>query len=78
MFTNFTCQNIDDKHTLVEGVCVVTGKPVQIKVRIAALDDYFNRGLKAQDAFHDLPAGEREFFISGVSNEGFNKLFPPD
>lgn len=78
MFTNFTCHDIDDTHTLVEGKCIVTGKSIQIKVRMQSLDDYYNHGMKAQDAFPELTPGQREFFISGISDEGWNRVVPAD
>jgi len=31
-----------------------------------------------QDAFPDLSAADREFIISGCTDEEFNELFPPE
>ena len=39
--------------------------------------DYFERGRNIAEAFPELPKTEREFLISGISTEGWVRLFGP-
>jgi len=73
----FTSEAIENQSHLfkVRGTCIITGKLVEIIVRRQALIDYYEKGMKAQDAFHDLTPGQREFFISGCSEEGWAQLY---
>lgn len=61
----------------VEGPCYSCGKPVKVTV-VAA--DYlkFERGAFAQDCFPYLTAGQREFLISGICDECWDSMFPPE
>lgn len=58
----------------ITGNCIRTKKPIKMNVRIDGLKDYYEHGKKIQDAFPDLTPGQREFFISGLSEEGFNEI----
>lgn len=40
--------------------------------------DAFNSGVFAQTAFPNLKASDREFILSGVTEEEWNKVFPPE
>ena len=59
------------------GPCVVTGKEVRVTVKAEDLHKY-RRGGYVQDCFPYLSASEREFLISGTSQEGWDILFPKD
>lgn len=56
------------------GPCVVTGKPYSVTVPGPGLFAY-RHGAYIQAAFPDLPAGDREFLISGISPEAFDSMF---
>lgn len=56
------------------GPCVVTKKMVSVTVKAEDLNKY-RRGSYVQDCFPYLTAGEREFLISGTSDEGWKILF---
>lgn len=56
------------------GQCVVTGKEVSVTVKAPDLFKY-RQGGYVQDCFPYLTKGEREFLISGTSDEGWNVLF---
>ena len=65
----------DGKHEYVfTGPCVVTKKPVTVKVPAEGLFAY-RSGAYIQDAFPNLTADEREFLMSGMSKEGWDKTF---
>lgn len=59
------------------GPCVVTGKNQSVTVKATDLNKY-RQGGYVQDCFPYLSAGEREFLISGTSQEGWEILFPQD
>lgn len=59
----------------VSGLCKVTNKVVKRIITLQEYEDYYVNGKFAQDAFPNLTPGEREFFISGCSAEGFDSLF---
>lgn len=66
------------EHTYTySGPCVVTGKQVQVTVKAEDLYKY-RRGGYVQDCFPYLNASDREFLISGTSQEGWDILFPKD
>lgn len=56
------------------GPCVVTGKLVTVEVPADGLFAY-RQGAFIQDAFPDLSKDEREFLMSGISKEGWDKTF---
>lgn len=56
------------------GPCVVTGKVQQVTVKAEDLFKY-RQGSYVQDAFPYLSKGDREFLISGTSDEGWTQLF---
>lgn len=56
------------------GPCVITGKPYSVTVPGPGLFAY-RHGAFIQDAFPDLPAGDREFLMSGISPEAFDSMF---
>lgn len=56
------------------GPCHITGKAVTVKVAADGLFAY-RQGAMIQDAFPDLSKDEREFLISGISKEGWDKIF---
>lgn len=59
------------------GPCIVTGKEVSVTVKAEELYAY-RQGLSIQDAFQSLDADDREFLISGISSEGWEKTFALD
>jgi len=59
------------------GPCVVTGKLVSVKVPAEGLFAY-RQGAYIQEAFPNLSKEDREFLISGMSKEGWDKAFGDD
>ena len=59
------------------GPCVVTGKEQRVTVKAQDLFRY-RQGAYVQDAFPYLDKGDREFLISGTSDEGWKILFSDD
>ena len=47
-------------------------------VPVDGYDAWANDGKHIQDAMPNLTAAEREFIISGSTDEEFNELFPPE
>ncbi len=62
----------------ITGTCIITKLPVERVVKKSEYIDYYKAGKYAQHAFKNLTPGEREFFISGCSEEGFDSLFPKE
>ena len=58
------------------GKCVVTGKEVSVTVPAKELGAYRHEGKHIQDAMPSLTDGEREFLMSGISDEGWARVFP--
>jgi hypothetical protein len=56
------------------GKCIVTGKKVTVKVPGQGLFAY-RQGALIQDAFPNMSKDDREFLISGISKEGWDKTF---
>jgi hypothetical protein len=56
------------------GPCHITGKSVTVKVPADGLFAY-RQGAFIQDAFPDLSKDDREFLMSGISKEGWDKAF---
>lgn len=61
----------------ITGPCVVTGKPTSVIADRAGLQRWLS-GSYIQDAFPDMPMSDREFLISGTSDEGWKQLFPDE
>ncbi len=59
---------------IFSGPCVVTGKTVEVFVPGPGLYAY-RHGKHIQDAFPEMPKGDREFLISGMSSEGWDQTF---
>lgn len=74
MFTRFKILE-DGENTIVRGNCMVTGLPVEIIVLTKEFKDYYENGKYVQEAFKSLSADKREYFISGVSPEGWKRLY---
>jgi len=67
----------DGKHTYTFiGPCTITGKEQRVTVLGHELFKY-NQGALAQDAFPNLDVYQREWLITGTSEEGWLKTFPP-
>jgi hypothetical protein len=60
----------------VEGKCVVTGKPYSLTV-VTSQFVAWQRGALIQDAFPNLTDDEREILKTGITPEGWAKMFPP-
>ena len=61
----------------LDGPGVECGQPKSVIVPAAALIA-FGEGEYAQNCFPHLPAGQREFLISGICEECWDKLFKED
>lgn len=57
------------------GKCIITGKVVTVSVPAKELYAY-RKGAHIQVAMPSLSAGDREFLMSGISDEGWKKTFP--
>jgi hypothetical protein len=59
-----------------------TGKKIKVEIPIEQLSvSWYNwqvKGKNIQDAFPFLIADEREFLISGLTSEEWNKILPPE
>jgi len=60
-----------------DGPCIYCQTPQSVRVDAEAAMK-FAAGAYAQDCFPELSAGEREFLISGICNECWDKMFPPE
>jgi len=56
------------------GKCVITGKSVSVKVPGPGLFKY-RQDAYIQDAFPEMSKDDREFLMSGMSKEGWDKAF---
>lgn len=72
-----TIENAVLDHVAVSGPCYSCGKPQTVFVKKADLDRFRN-GEFAQDCFPYLPAGEREFLISGICDSCWDEMFPSE
>lgn len=63
-----------DGETDVIGPCCDCGTRQEVTVLSAALEN-FRAGGFAQDCFPELPAEKREFLISGICGECWDKMF---
>lgn len=68
-------ENYEPDHTYTfTGPCITTGKQCSVTVPAEGLYKY-RRGAKMQEAFPGLSADEREFLMSGLSPEAWDKAF---
>ena len=75
MYTNLAATVQEDGRIRLTGPCVVTGREHSVVVSREGVLAYFERGVKAREAFAELPNEEREFLISCTSPEGWEMLF---
>ena len=73
MFKNFLYKKDGDK-IHVSGFCVITKKPVKMTVTLQEFDAYYSENALVQDAFPTMSREDREYFVSGVSPEGWKKI----
>ena len=67
-----------DPHVYVfTGPCILTGKTHTVTLPADGLFKY-NQGALVQDAFPELSLADREFIISGISPEGWEKNMEAD
>lgn len=59
------------------GICVITKKPHSVAIPAKELYAYRRGGL-IQVAMPSLSADEREFLMTGISNEGWKIIFAKD
>ena len=59
------------------GPCIMTGKEVSVSVKAEELYAY-RTGSLIQQALRSNNSDEREFLISGISSEAFDKAFGED
>jgi hypothetical protein len=50
----------------------------EIDVTLEQLTAYYEKNLLAQDAFPYLSASDREFIMTGITDEEWNDLYPED
>lgn len=68
-------ESYEPEHTYTfVGPCVVTGQEQRVTVKAQDLFEY-RQGGYVQDCFPYLTKGDREFLISGTSDEGWKQLF---
>lgn len=68
-------EEFEPEHVYVySGLCRVTLQGVQVRVPADGLYAY-RRGALMQVAFPDMPAGDREFLMSGMSPDGWSAVF---
>lgn len=71
-------EKTDPEHTYTfTGPCIVTKKQQSVTVKGKDLFAYHG-GKMIQDAFPYLSNAEREWLISGMSEEGWDQTFPPE
>lgn len=56
------------------GKCVITGKTHSVEVPAEELYKY-RQGAKIQDAMKSVSVHDREFLMTGYSEEGWNQIF---
>ena len=78
MYTKLTITPVSKRKIRLTGPCVVTGKQYSVVVAKEAATLYFKLGMKIHEAFPKLSLEEREFLISGISPEGWNKTVPQE
>lgn len=74
-YANQHCKMVrDGKDYIIEGNCIMTKKPVTVRVAIADVAAYY-AGTYIQDAFPYLSADDREFLMTGLSREAWEQTF---
>ncbi len=76
MYAKLKVTPVSKKKIRLTGPCVITGNQYSVVVAKEAATNYFKLGMKIHEAFPKLSLEEREFLISGISPEGWNKTFP--
>jgi hypothetical protein len=71
--TEFTGEG-SSRFAIVSGPCYSCTQTQEVRAAADALNK-FQAGGYAQDCFPDLSAGQREFLISGICDECWDKLF---
>ena len=65
----------EPKHAYVfTGPCIVTGKPYSVTIPAEELFAY-NKGAFIQDAMKSVSVDDREFLMSGITPEGWERQF---
>ncbi len=59
------------------GPCVISGKIVSVTVPAAGVAKW-RSGAYVQEAFPGLSADDREFLLSGISGDEYDRLFPDE
>jgi DNA polymerase II large subunit len=77
MFKNFDYE-VADKVVSIRGKCRSCTNVIEFTVSTEGFNDYFQNGKKVQDAFPTLTSAQREYLISGICDQCFNRMFPPD
>jgi hypothetical protein len=74
--SNCACEEVyTPKHMYIfTGKCIVTKKIVSVAVPAKELFAY-RQGALMQHAMPSLSAADREFLMSGTSEEGWNRIF---
>jgi len=65
---------------LVKCKSIFTGVETELELPVtqAQIDRWQNTGALIQDVFPNLTPGQREFLLSGATEEEFDRLFPED
>jgi hypothetical protein len=65
---------------LVKRKSIFTGVETELELPVtqAQIDRWQNTGALIQDVFPNLTPGQREFLLSGATEEEFDRLFPED
>lgn len=78
MYSEITIQPLDDRAAVeLSALCIKCGVEQSVIVGEQALENW-NNGMLIQDAFPELDAGQREFLMSGICGDCFDKMFPPE
>ena len=72
----YTVSVVDDI-AVIDGHCIVTGKPHQVKVPAKGFNNW-RKGMNIYHAMPEVSADDREFLISSTSPEGWDLLFGVD
>lgn len=67
----------DETHYRAVGTCPITGKQWDLVVPKEGYDSW-TKGLLIQHALPHLSSEERELLISGITQDGWVQLFPPE
>jgi hypothetical protein len=66
-----------NQYYVYSGVCIISGKEVSVKIPAKELSEY-RRGLPIQEAMRSVSADDREFLISGIAGDEYDKMFAED